>query len=158
VQRLSSLRNPSCFRRSGPRAQWPPEGTLLWSGEGKTPAIGDHQARELLTAHGEETVKEKRDRAILSTLLYHALRREKLCRFKVRDSGTHDAACRISRSPARARRRGICHCRGGPTSSSIARPRQHRHHPHLRSPQDTRLEDSPTERTILKFLGLPVFL
>jgi site-specific recombinase XerD len=105
VQRLSSLRNPSCFRRSGPRAraQWPPEGTLLWSGEGKTPAIGDHQARELLTAHGEETVKEKRDRAILSTLLYHALRREKLCRFKVRDSGTHDAACRISRSPARAR-------------------------------------------------------
>ena len=50
------------------------------SGEGKTPALGDHQARELLTAPGEETIKEKRDRAILSTLLYHALRREELCK------------------------------------------------------------------------------
>ncbi len=55
------------------------------SGEGKTPALGDHQARELLTAPGEATVKEKRDRAILSTLLYHALRREELCKLKVRD-------------------------------------------------------------------------
>jgi site-specific recombinase XerD len=55
------------------------------SGEGKTPAIGDHQARELLAAPGEETVKEKRDRAILSTLLYHALRREELCKLKVKD-------------------------------------------------------------------------
>jgi site-specific recombinase XerD len=55
------------------------------SGEGKTPAIGDHQARKLLAAPGDETVKEKRDRAILSTLLYHALRREELCKLKVRD-------------------------------------------------------------------------
>jgi integrase/recombinase XerD len=61
------------------------------SGEGKTPALGDHQARELLvapgkdTAVGEETIKEKRDRAILSTLLYHALRREELCKLKVKD-------------------------------------------------------------------------
>jgi integrase/recombinase XerD len=55
------------------------------SGEGKTPAIGDHQARELLAAPGDETIKEKRDRAILSTLLYHALRREELCKLKVKD-------------------------------------------------------------------------
>jgi integrase/recombinase XerD len=55
------------------------------SGEGKTPAIGDHQARDLLTAPGDETVKEKRDRAILSTLLYHALRREELCKLRVKD-------------------------------------------------------------------------
>jgi integrase/recombinase XerD len=55
------------------------------SGEGKTPALGDHQARELLTAPGTETVKEKRDRAILSTLLYHALRRDELCKLRVRD-------------------------------------------------------------------------
>jgi site-specific recombinase XerC len=48
------------------------------SGEGKTSAIGDPQARELLAAPGDETIKEKRDRAILSTLLYHALRREEL--------------------------------------------------------------------------------
>jgi integrase/recombinase XerD len=55
------------------------------SGEGKTPALGDHQARELLTAPGDESTKERRDRAILSTLLYHALRREELCKLKVRD-------------------------------------------------------------------------
>jgi hypothetical protein len=32
------------------------------------------QARELLTAPGSDSLKDKRDRAILSTLLYHALR------------------------------------------------------------------------------------
>ena len=55
------------------------------SGEGKTPALGDHQARELLTAPGDDIIKEKRDRAILSSLLYHALRREELCKLKVKD-------------------------------------------------------------------------
>ena len=60
------------------------------SGEGKTPAIGDHQARELLAAPGEDTIKSKRDRAILSTLLFHALRREELC--KIFD--TRAKACR----------------------------------------------------------------
>jgi site-specific recombinase XerD len=55
------------------------------TGEGKTPALGDHQARELLTAPSEETLKSKRDRAILSTLLFHALRREELCKLKVKD-------------------------------------------------------------------------
>src|ERR1700731_2947342 len=49
------------------------------SGEGKTPAIGDHQARELLDAPPDDTIKSKRDRAILSTLLFHALRREERC-------------------------------------------------------------------------------
>ena len=55
------------------------------SGEGKTPAIGDHQARDLLEAPGEDTVKSRRDRAILSTLLFHALRREELCKLRVKD-------------------------------------------------------------------------
>jgi integrase/recombinase XerD len=55
------------------------------SGEGKTPAIGDHQARALLDAPRADTMKSKRDRAILSTLLFHALRREELCKLKVRD-------------------------------------------------------------------------
>jgi site-specific recombinase XerD len=55
------------------------------SGEGKTPAIGDHQARELLGAPADDTIKSKRDRAILSTLLFHALRREELCKLKVKD-------------------------------------------------------------------------
>jgi integrase/recombinase XerD len=56
------------------------------SSEGKTPAIGDHQARKLLGSPGDETLKAKRDRAILSTLLYHALRREELCKLRVRDA------------------------------------------------------------------------
>ncbi len=55
------------------------------SGEGKTPALGDYQARELLAAPQADTIKSKRDRAILSTLLFHALRREELCKLKVRD-------------------------------------------------------------------------
>jgi integrase/recombinase XerD len=44
-----------------------------------------HSARKLLEAPTEDTIKSKRDRAILSTLLYHALRREELCKLKVRD-------------------------------------------------------------------------
>jgi len=55
------------------------------SGEGKTPALGDHQARKLLMAPLDDTIKSKRDRAILSTLLFHALRREELCKLKVKD-------------------------------------------------------------------------
>ena len=53
--------------------------------EGKTPALGDHQARKLLDAPAGDTVKAKRDRAMLATLLYHALRREELCKLKVKD-------------------------------------------------------------------------
>ena len=55
------------------------------SDEGKTPAIGDHQARDLVAAPQEDTIKSKRDRAILSTLLFHALRREELCKLRVKD-------------------------------------------------------------------------
>jgi integrase/recombinase XerD len=52
---------------------------------GKTPAIADHQARKLLVAPAEKSLKGIRDRAILATLLYHALRREELCKLTVRD-------------------------------------------------------------------------
>jgi integrase/recombinase XerD len=55
------------------------------SDEGKTPALGDAQARELLMAPDDESVKGIRDRAILATLLYHALRREELCKLRVKD-------------------------------------------------------------------------
>ena len=55
------------------------------SDEGRTPALGDHQARKLLDAPDADTVKSRRDRAILSTLLFHALRRDELCKLKVRD-------------------------------------------------------------------------
>jgi site-specific recombinase XerD len=50
-----------------------------------TPALGDHQARMLLEAPPETTLKGKRDRAILGTLLYHGLRCEELCTLKVGD-------------------------------------------------------------------------
>jgi integrase/recombinase XerD len=53
--------------------------------EGVTPALGDHQARLLLQAPHEATLKGKRDRAILATLLFHAIRCEELCRLKVGD-------------------------------------------------------------------------
>jgi integrase/recombinase XerD len=63
--------------------------------EGKTPALGDHQARQLLDAPASDSLKSKRDRAMLATLLYHALRREELCKLSVKD--------------ARHERRGIVH-------------------------------------------------
>jgi len=53
--------------------------------EGKTPALGDHQARKLLDIPDSVSLKGKRDRAMLATLLYHALRRNELCRLKVKD-------------------------------------------------------------------------
>lgn len=53
--------------------------------EGVTPALGDHQARLLLQAPPEDTIKGLRDRAILATLLFHAIRREELCTLKVGD-------------------------------------------------------------------------
>ncbi len=55
------------------------------SNEGKTPALSDDQARILLEAPPANTLKGKRDRAILATLLYHGLRCEELCTLKVKD-------------------------------------------------------------------------
>jgi integrase/recombinase XerD len=53
--------------------------------EGRTPALGDHQARKLLQAPDGQSLKTKRDQAILATLLYHALRRDELCKLRVKD-------------------------------------------------------------------------
>jgi integrase/recombinase XerD len=53
--------------------------------EGTTPAISDAQARQLLEAPAADTLKGKRDRAILAVLLYHALRRSELCGLRVKD-------------------------------------------------------------------------
>ncbi len=55
------------------------------SQEGKTPALGDHQARALLRAPNPKTLKGKRDRALLSVMLYHGLRRAELCKLTVED-------------------------------------------------------------------------
>ena len=53
--------------------------------EGKTPAITDTQARQLLDAPRADTLKGKRDRAILAVLLFHALRRAEVSALKVED-------------------------------------------------------------------------
>lgn len=50
--------------------------------EGKTPAIGDGQARALLDAPLADTLKGKRDRAILATFLFHGLRCNELCQLR----------------------------------------------------------------------------
>jgi integrase/recombinase XerD len=55
------------------------------SAEGRTPALGDHQARQLLDSPDGDSLRTLRDKAILATLLYHALRREELCKLKVKD-------------------------------------------------------------------------
>ena len=55
------------------------------SGEGKTPALGDYEARQLLDAPADDSLRSKRDRAMLSTMLFHALRREELSKLKVKD-------------------------------------------------------------------------
>ncbi|MBN3471724.1 tyrosine-type recombinase/integrase [Pseudomonas savastanoi pv. phaseolicola] len=55
------------------------------SNEGKTPALGDHQAKALLEAPDESTLKGRRDRAMLAVLLYHGLRREEAAQLQVSD-------------------------------------------------------------------------
>jgi site-specific recombinase XerD len=53
--------------------------------EGKTPALSDAQAKRLLSAPEADSLKGRRDRAILAVLLYHALRRGELCRLRGKD-------------------------------------------------------------------------
>ena len=57
----------------------------LTTTEGATQAISDHQAKDLLDAPDAKTLKGKRDRAILATFLYHALRRSELCKLRIKD-------------------------------------------------------------------------
>jgi len=53
--------------------------------EGKSPGLGDQQAKALLEAPPEATIKGQRDRAILSVLLFHGLRRAEVCSLCVGD-------------------------------------------------------------------------
>lgn len=55
------------------------------SNEGKTPALGDGQAKLLLEAPDVETLKGMRDRTILAVLLYHGLRREEAAQLMTGD-------------------------------------------------------------------------
>ena len=63
--------------------------------KGKTPALGDAQARRLLNFPAGHSLKDKRDRALLATLLNHGLRRSELCKLRVKD--------------AQQQRRGVTH-------------------------------------------------
>ena len=54
--------------------------------EGKTPSLGEQQALLLMNVPDGDSLKGRRDRAILATLLFHALRRDEVCRLKVKDS------------------------------------------------------------------------
>ena len=58
---------------------------LATGNEGSTPALSAAQARRLLEAPAEDTLKGARDRALLAALLYHGLRREELCGLRVKD-------------------------------------------------------------------------
>ena len=53
--------------------------------EGKTPALGDDQAKLLLAAPDGWTLKGLRDRAILAVLLYHGVRREEAAQLMTGD-------------------------------------------------------------------------
>lgn len=55
------------------------------SNEGKTPALGDHQAKALLDAPDPATLQGLRDRAVLAVLLYLGLRREEAARLTNQD-------------------------------------------------------------------------
>jgi len=58
--------------------------------QGKTPAISDAQAAALLDAPARNTLKGKRDRAILAVFLFHAVRRAELCDLRVNDYGERE--------------------------------------------------------------------
>ena len=53
--------------------------------EGKSAALGDDQAKAILEAPPATTLKGLRDRAILSVLLFHGLRRAELCSLAIGD-------------------------------------------------------------------------
>jgi site-specific recombinase XerD len=55
------------------------------SAEGKSPSLSDDRAKLLLEAPASGTLKGTRDRAILSVLLFHGLRRAELCGLEVGD-------------------------------------------------------------------------
>lgn len=57
----------------------------LGANEGKSPSLSDERAKALLEAPSSDTLKGVRDRAILSVLLFHGLRRAELCSLSVAD-------------------------------------------------------------------------
>lgn len=65
------------------------------SNEGKTPALGNDQVRRLLDAPPDRGLKGLRDRALLSILLYHAIRRDELVKLRMRDRQTRQGVTHL---------------------------------------------------------------
>lgn len=83
---LSSLFDYLCEKNAVPGN--PVDGVkrpMANSNEGRTPTLSDEQARRLLEAPPDDTLKGVRDGAILASLLYHGMRREELCSRRVKD-------------------------------------------------------------------------
>lgn len=57
----------------------------LGANEGKSPALGDEEVKAILEAPAPNSLKGLRDRAILSTLLFHGLRRSEVGSLTVGD-------------------------------------------------------------------------
>lgn len=57
----------------------------LGANEGKSPSLSDERAKAILEAPAPDTLKGIRDRAILSALLFHGLRRAELCSLRIGD-------------------------------------------------------------------------
>jgi integrase len=100
------------------------------SNEGTTPAISDAEARDLLERPDADTLKGKRDQAILATLLYHGIRREELCTLRVKDLEN---------------RKGVPHLRIFGKGSQQCGRRSTWQIPYSRAPFSTRLESDSVE-------------
>ena len=83
--------------------------------EGKTPALGDFQARHPLKLPVGDDLKARRDRALLSLLLHHGLRREELSTLTVQDVHLR-RVCRTCGCTARAARCETFRCTQRPSS------------------------------------------
>ena len=70
--------------------------------------LSDEPARALLTAPQGESLKARWDRAILATLAYHGIRREELCKLKVREISSGRTGCCSFALKGRRRRCGMC--------------------------------------------------
>jgi integrase len=61
--------------------------------------IADKEARQPMNPPNEKSLKGLRDRALLATLLYHGLRREELCRLRIKDIHPRRGVPHLNRRP-----------------------------------------------------------
>lgn len=106
--------------------------------QGKTPAISDEQAAALLDAPPLDTLKGRRDRAILAVFLFHAVRRAELCDLRVKDYGEREGIRHLT-----------IHGKGGKLRFIPAHPRAVRLiEDYLEVAGHRRIADSPLFRSV----------